>query len=167
MADERMLTIPLKRELLKVPRYRRSTKAVRAARKYLIRQTKDSTVRLGQELNQLLLQSRRQPVSTVKVKVYKLKDKLIANLMDAPIPAEEPKTKEAPKETTPKGEVQPEKKEEKLEAEKKEVLKHPPEEKKQRGFIKEKAPKEKKAGQQEMKKEIFSKTQKPKHEKKK
>jgi len=57
--------------------------------------------------------------------------------------------------------------EEKQQEEKKEILKHPPAKKEEKSAPRDAMPRDKKAGERELKKEIFSKTQKPKHEKKK
>lgn len=180
MADETICTIPLRKEILKVPQYMRATKAVRAAREYLIRHFKASDILIGQELNNHLHErGQRHPPVKVKVKVYKFKDRFVADMIDAPIMKEEEKKKgmaEKIKETftgkkpeIPQTQHPPahETKAEKIEEEKKEVMKHPPQPPKQKKAIREGAPKERKAGERERKKEIFSKTQKPTHEKKK
>lgn len=51
MATERVYTIPLRREFIKAPLYRRSKKAVTAIRQFLMKHMKSEDVRLGRELN--------------------------------------------------------------------------------------------------------------------
>lgn len=67
-ALERTYTIPLRREWLKVAKYKRANKAVRAIREFLVKHMKGSDVKLGQELN-LLLWKRgiKSPPGYVKV----------------------------------------------------------------------------------------------------
>ena len=174
MAEQEILyTIPLRKEMLKLPRYKRVHKAVRATRSFLIKHLKSEEVLIGQDLNRTLYGGgRRNPPTRIKVKVYKFKDKFIADTIDAPVLKEEEKKKgigEKIKDTIT-GKKSPEQqksetKEEKMEEEKKEILKHPPTQVKEKKAAREFAPKEKKVGEQELKKEVFSKTQKPKHEK--
>ena len=173
MADqETICIIPLRREILKAPKYQRTKKAVRAVRSYLIKRFKLENVLIGQDLNMKLHErGNSNPPVKVKVKVYKYKENLIADTIDAPMLKEEEKKKgvtEKIKETiTGKKSETEEVPEEKKEEEKKEVLKHPPPQKEEKKAPREAMPRDKKAGEREMKKEIFSKTQKPKHEKKK
>jgi len=170
--QETLCTIPLRREILKVPHYMRTKKAVRAVRSYLVRHFKASDILIGQELNNHLHeQGNRNPPPRVKVKVYKFKDKWIANTVDAPLMKEEERKKgvaEKIKETiTGKKEEKPETPEEKQKEIKEEVLKHPPAPPKVKKAPREATPKQRKAGERTHKAEVFSKTQKPKHEKKK
>lgn len=176
MAEETIYTIPLRKEMAKAPKYGGATKAVNATREYLIRHCKTEDIILGQELNrELNSRGRKNAPSRIQVKVYKRGEKMVANLIDAPVIQEEEKKKKGigekiKEKVTGKKEEKEEKQEKeeaKREEEKKKVLEHPPERAKPKREIKEAAPKGKKAGQQERKKEIFSKTQKPKHEKKK
>ena len=171
--DERTLILSLRKEILKVPRYGRATKAVRAAREQLIRHTKDKNILMGPTLNSKFHENGQQnPPTKVKVKIYKFKDKLVADTMDAPMMKEQEEPKkgmvEKVKETLTgkKPEVE-EMKHEKQEEEKKEALKHPPEKKQEKKEPEEGTPRGKKAGERERKKSVYSKTQKPTHEKKK
>ena len=168
MVEEKIVTIPLRRELLKVPRYKRVGKAVKSVRKYMERRVKSGEIILGQALNLKLHERGRQnPPTSIKVKMYKFKEKTVVDLVDAPLLKEEDKKEKKGKEVSQKKEEIHAKKEETIEEEKKKALEKPLREKKVAQAPHEAQPKEKKAGQQEMKKEIFSKTQKPKHEKKK
>jgi ribosomal protein L31E len=172
--EEKTLTLSLRKEILKVPRYARATKAIRAAKEQLIRHTKEKAVLIGQALNNEIHKNGQQnPPTKVKVKVYKFKDKWVADMIDAPQMKEEVSEKkkgiaDKVKETLTgkKAEVE-EVKHEKQEEVKKETLKHPPEQKKEVKEPEEGAPRGKKAGEREHKKSVYSKTQKPTHEKKK
>ncbi len=163
--QETICIVPLRKEILKVPRYMRTRKAVRAMREYLIRHFKNPDVLIGQELNNHLHErGKHNPPVHVKVKVYKFKDQLIADTIDAPVMKEEEKKKAKTKETSV------EKKEEvtqKKEETKEEVMKHPPEQHEEKSAPPEFTPRGKKAGERTHKAGVFSKTQKPKHEKKK
>jgi large subunit ribosomal protein L31e len=158
-SDERMFTIPLRKELLKAPKYKRSTKAVRATRAYLIKKTHADNVLIGQELNHKLHEhGRKYPPTKIQVKVYKFKEKLIANLPDVPmLKEEEPKKKTTTEKIKEK--VIPQ------EEDKKKILEKPQEKKEEIKAPKEKIPP--KTGEVKGKKELFPKDEKPKHEKKK
>lgn len=65
---ERTYTIPLRREFLKVAKWKRSNKAVRAAKQFLQRHMKSENVRLGMSINELLWsQGNKNPPPRVKV----------------------------------------------------------------------------------------------------
>ncbi len=69
---ERIYNIPLRKEYLKSPKWRRTEKAVTALRKFLSRHMKTEEVRLGTELNELLWKHGiRNPPHHVKVTVSK------------------------------------------------------------------------------------------------
>lgn len=69
---ERIYNIPLRKEYLKSPKWRRTEKAVTALRKFLFRHMKTEEVRLGTELNELLWKHGiRNPPHHVKVTVIK------------------------------------------------------------------------------------------------
>lgn len=184
MAEEKIFTIPLRRKFLIYPRYRRLKIAVRATRNFLVKHLKSDKIKLGKYLNlKLHERGRKNPPKYIKLKVWKEDDFYKAELIDAPIETikEEKKLEEKVKE--PAKEIKPElktevkdiqdsraiKEKEELEKEKKKVLKHPKEKKVKVGKLepKRKVKGAKKAGEREHKKEIFSKTRKPAHEKKK
>ncbi len=184
MAEEKIFTIPLRRKFIIHPKYRRLKAAVRATRDFLVKNLKTDKIKLGKYLNLKLHEhGRKNPPHEIKVKVWKDADFYKAELIDAPIEVTkeekklEEKIKEPVKEVKP--EVKPEvteireskitEKKEEIEEEKEEVLKHPRTKKvkKEKLEPKRKVKGAKKAGERERKKEIFSKTQKPTHEKKK
>ena len=176
MAEEKTFIIPLRREFQKVPSWRRTSKAVKATRKFLLHHLKINEVYLGKYLNmELHSRGRKNPPHKVKVKVWKDGEKMHAELFDAPIEIKEKRKEELKTET--KIESKETKTQEKLEhtkeelkAEKKEVLEHeklkttpPHESKKIREEEIEKTKVKtltKKAGEQTHKAEVFSKTQK-------
>ena len=85
----RQLTIPLRRELLKVPKYDRTKKAVKATRNFLQKHMKSTDVLLGDSLNKELHKGgMKNPPTKVKVKVYKYQDQLMADMINAPFKIE-------------------------------------------------------------------------------
>ena len=52
MATERTYTIPLRKEWLKSPKYRRAKKAISAVKQFLIKHMKSEDVRLGKYINE-------------------------------------------------------------------------------------------------------------------
>ncbi|MBI2106216.1 60S ribosomal protein L31 [Candidatus Woesearchaeota archaeon] len=84
MAEEKIYTIPLRREWQKVPIYKRSAKAVRAAKQFLKQHLKEE-VKLGPYLNEFIWgKGNRHPPPRVKVRVEEEDKKLIAELINAP-----------------------------------------------------------------------------------
>ena len=77
MADlERNYIIPLKKELLKVPTYRRAKKAISTIRRFLTRHMKVDDVRIGDYLNrEIHSRGRKHPPSKVGVKAIKIEEK--------------------------------------------------------------------------------------------
>lgn len=136
MAEERIYTIPLRREFLKAPNYKRSKKAISSIRAFLIRHMKAEEVKIGKYLNlEIFKNGRKNPPGKIKVRAIKdrvkVKDKDVdivrVELIDAPVE----KIKEVEKKEIKKEEVklpEEEKKEEfrieEQEREKKEVLEH-------------------------------------------
>jgi len=110
MADlERTYVIPLRREFLKVPIYRRAKKAVKAVKEFLMKHMKAEEVKIHKELNELLMsRGRTNPPSKVKVIAAKTGNIVRVNLEGFSV--ETPKKKEEKKEE--KKEVQKEVKEE-------------------------------------------------------
>ena len=121
MADEeRVYTIPLRREFLKAPKWKRTKRAINITKEFLMKHMKSKDVRIGKYLNQLILsRGRKNPPGKVKVKVWKEEEKVVAELVDAPAEEkiEKPKIKEEVKEE------KEETKKEKEEKEKREILK--------------------------------------------
>lgn len=75
MAEEKLFTIPLRREWLRVPRWRRTKRAVDAVRAFALRFAKAKEVRIGKWLNlELWAKGAKNPPSRVSVKITKDKD---------------------------------------------------------------------------------------------
>ena len=106
---ERVYNIPLRKEFLKVANWKRTGKAVKAAREFLMKHMKSETILLGEQLNLKLWENGiRKPPHHVKVTAIKDDDGTVrAELFGFPYEgkAEEPakvKNKtEVKKETTP------------------------------------------------------------------
>jgi large subunit ribosomal protein L31e len=90
----RVYNIPLRREILKVPTYKRAKKAITAIRQFLERHLKTDEVRIGKYLNHKILEHGRKNVPHhVEVEIRsskkKVKDKeveiLTAELIGAPV----------------------------------------------------------------------------------
>lgn len=102
---ERIYTIPLRKEFLKVPKYKRTAKAIRALKEFIQKHMKNKDVRIGKYLNlEMWKHGRKNPPSRIQVKaltqVEKKKDKeieyVLTELVNAPV--ELPKKKEDKKE---------------------------------------------------------------------
>jgi large subunit ribosomal protein L31e len=168
--DERVYVIPLRRRWLKVVKYQRGKKAVKAVREFIIKHMKSNDVKIGKYLNETLWERGiRKPPHKVKVRTWKEDDVVKVELIDAPIEEKKMEVKEDKKKVEEK-KVEKDKGEEikeTLEEEKKEVL--------QKGITKKERKvsrtKEKFADKEKsiMAKEeyMIGKTQKPHHEKKK
>ncbi len=135
MAEERTYIIPLRKEWLKVARYRRSKKAVSAVRSFIKKHMKNDDVRIGRHLNmKLWSRGMKKPPHKVAVKAVMIEDKdskyvkveLVGAPEEKPVEkkkkglAERLKERVTGKEEKPK--VEKEKKEKKVE-EKKEGVK--------------------------------------------
>ncbi|MBI5389763.1 60S ribosomal protein L31 [Candidatus Woesearchaeota archaeon] len=115
MTDERTYVIPLRKEWLKTPKYRRAKKAVAAVKVFLQKHMKGEEVRLGKFLNEDLWKHGIQnPPPRIKVNVLKDKEGVIrAELFGKPIQQGKEETKkeekkEQKKEKTPANEVEAE-----------------------------------------------------------
>ena len=72
---ERIYTIPLRSEWLKVPAYKRSKKAMKAVREFLIKHMKSENVKLGRMLNMHVWENGiKKPPHHVKVTAVKFDD---------------------------------------------------------------------------------------------
>ncbi len=104
---ERTYTIPLRREYLKAPKYRRTEKASRALRNFLVKHMKSDNVKIGKFLNEFLwMHGMKNPPHHVKVNVAKIDGVVYAELFGKPLKTakeekkkEEKKTKEKKEET--------------------------------------------------------------------
>ena len=119
MAEEKILertyNVPLRKEFLKVPKYKRAKKAVKALKQFLVKHMKSDDVKIGRYLNdEIWKHGIKNPPHHVKLNAVKDKEGLVtAELVGAP---EEKKEEDEKKEETKKVEEKPkveEKKEEK------------------------------------------------------
>ncbi|MFH1510663.1 MAG: 50S ribosomal protein L31e [Candidatus Woesearchaeota archaeon] len=94
---ERTYNIPLRKEYLKAPKYRRAKKAINAAREFLIRHMKSKNIKLGDELNKKIWSCGiKNPPHHIKVAAIKYDDGTVkAELVGFPI--EKPKEKQPEK----------------------------------------------------------------------
>jgi len=91
MVDEKIYTVPLRREFLKAPKYARTKKAVRVLKSYLLKHLKKE-VKIGKYLNlELWKNGRKNPPSKIKIRVEEVEDKTVAELINAPRPVIEEK----------------------------------------------------------------------------
>jgi ribosomal protein L31E len=85
MADERLYTINLRREWLKVSKWRRAKRAAGAARTFLLRHTKAKEVVFGRWMNEAIwAQGASNPIGKITVRVTKDKDIARAELAELP-----------------------------------------------------------------------------------
>ena len=114
---ERAYVIPLRRETLKVPPFRKANKAVKAVQEFISKHMKSGNVVIGKYLNlRIWDHGAKNPPHHVKVNAVKDdKGRVLVELVDAPKEAKtEEKKKEIKKEEK---EIKAEKPEEKLEKE--------------------------------------------------
>ncbi|MBD3262773.1 hypothetical protein GF374_00135 [Candidatus Woesearchaeota archaeon] len=149
--ESRTYTIPLRKEWLKVPKWRRSKRAATTLRNFLAKHTKAKEIRLGKWANELLWEKgSKNPPAKITITVKKEKDIATAEL--AVLPA---KAKRLAKEEKKRAEERKKKeaeKKKKEEEKKKEEKEHKDKKAKEKEDI-EKAKKKKKAKvtkQQEM-----------------
>ena len=78
---ERTYNIPLRKEVMKAPRYKRANKAVRVIRKFLQRHMKSQNIKLGSYLNSKILEHGRKNIPHhIEVTAIKEKDVVRAEL---------------------------------------------------------------------------------------
>ena len=93
---ERIYTINLRREFQKAPRYRKSSKSIRAIKEFVKKHMKTKEVSIGKYLNQEVWKNGpKNPPAKVNVKIIKEEEKAIVELVGAPeeVKKEEPKKK--------------------------------------------------------------------------
>ena len=119
MADknERIYVINLRREFIKSPSYKKTSKAMRAIKEYISKHMKTKNVLIGQHLNKAVwINGKKNPPAKVEVRATRQEDKVLVELASAPIkePVKETKNKKTKKETKeqPKEESKEIKKEE-------------------------------------------------------
>ena len=106
MAEEKILertyNVPLRKEFLKVPKYKRAKKAVTALKQFLVKHMKSDNVKIGKYLNdEIWKHGIKNPPHHVKLNAVKDKEGLItAELVGAPV--EEKEEEETKKEEKPK-----------------------------------------------------------------
>lgn len=67
---ERTYIIPLRREFLKVPKYKRAKKAITAIKEFLVKHTKTTEIKLGKQLNQAVwVRGIKSPPHHIKINV--------------------------------------------------------------------------------------------------
>jgi large subunit ribosomal protein L31e len=116
---ERTYNIPLRKEFLKVPRYKRSKKAIVGLRKFLTRHMKSDNLKIGPYLNELIWQHGiRNPPHHVQVTVVKddqgvVRAELVGKPIFEPTVEETKKGKGAKKEEKAKGTAEDKKAEKK------------------------------------------------------
>lgn len=95
---ERVYNIPLRKETLKVPPFRKANKAVKAVREFISKHMKSENVSIGKYLNlQIWNHGAKNPPHHIKVNAVKDdKGKVFVELFDAP--KEKPKAEEKKKE---------------------------------------------------------------------
>lgn len=94
---ERVYVIPLRRETLKVPNFKKANKAMRAVREFIAKHMKTQNVFVGKYLNlKIWKHGAKNPPGKVKVNATKDdKGKVVVELFDAP--KEKPKVEEMKK----------------------------------------------------------------------
>ncbi len=128
---ERKYIIPLRKKFLRVQKYRRGYKSMKIIKEFLMKHMKVADVKLGKELNELVLKhGRENPPGKVEVKVVKFEEKskdsyVKANLVTAEIKVEKEKSKKPITEKLKeKLTAKPEEEKLEIEKEKHEVLEH-------------------------------------------
>ena len=133
MAEERIYTIPLRKEFRKVPSWKKTSKTITAIKEFLKKHMKVEEIKIGKYLNlELWKHGRQNPPPRIKIKAVKetikIKDKDVivvkAELINAPVEVPKVEDKKKKKEDVKIEEKSVEEKVEKLEEEKKEVLEH-------------------------------------------
>jgi len=106
--ETRTYTVPLRREYLKTPKWRRAEKAVSTLRSFVERHSKVEEIKIGKWVNESIWKrGAKNPPSRVRVDVKRVADTVTVELSELPKKA---KTKEIPAKVEEKPE---EKKEEK------------------------------------------------------
>jgi len=81
--ETRTYTIPLRREFLKVPKWRRTKRAMSEVRSYLIKHTKNEDVKISRWINEYIWKDGgKNPAGRVRVNVKLEKDVVSAELVD-------------------------------------------------------------------------------------
>ena len=105
--ETRTYTVPLRREYLKTPKWRRAEKAVSTLLSFVERHSKTEEIKIGRWVNESIWKrGAKNPPSRVRVDVKRVADSVIVELSELPRKA---KTKEIPEkvEEKPKKESKP------------------------------------------------------------
>jgi len=158
---ERTYNIPLRREWLKAPKWKRTKKAVKAAKEFLQRHMKSENVKLGRYLNEELWKKGiKNPPHHIKVDVKKDEEgNVFAELAGAPKVEEK-------KEEKPKKPVKPEMKKEEIKEKKKEEKAEEAKEEKEKVVVEKEKPEEPKKEKVIVEKKTKTKEKEPKKEEK-
>ncbi len=124
---ERVYVVPLRKEFLKTPKWKRSKKSIKTIRKFVERHMKVEKVLIGKELNEKIWErGSKNPPSKIKVRCVKKEDSCYVNLFALPVKQSKEnkkgKAKEKEKELVKKGKEK-EKKESKAKGKEKELVK--------------------------------------------
>ncbi len=107
--ETRTYTVPLRREYLKTPKWRRAEKAVSTLRSFVERHSKVEEVKIGKWVNESIWKrGAKNPPSRVRVNIKRVEDIVTVELSELPKKA---RNKELPEKVEEKPEI---KKEEKL-----------------------------------------------------
>lgn len=108
---ERTYTIPLRREYLKAPKYRRTEKASRALRNFLVKHMKSENIKIGKFLNEFLwMHGMKNPPHHAKVNAAKVEGVVYAELFGKPLKTGKEEKKKEEKKTEEKKEEKAEEK---------------------------------------------------------
>jgi large subunit ribosomal protein L31e len=76
MAEEKIITVNLRKELKKVPRWKRAKKAVKILKEILKKQTKTENLKIDKALNEKIWsRSSKNPPTKLRIKIVKVDDK--------------------------------------------------------------------------------------------
>ena len=102
---ERKYIIPLRKEFNKVPNYRKTQKAIKAIRNFIIKHMKVNEVKISKELNlEIWKHGRQNPPAKIEIKTIKEDNHARVTLPN--LPFEKKKEKKAPKAEGLKGKLQ-------------------------------------------------------------
>jgi len=93
--ETRTYTVPLRKEYLKTPKWRRAEKAVSTLRSFVERHSKIEDIKIGKWVNESIWKrGAKNPPSRVRVEIKRIEDMVMVELSELPRKA---KTKEIPK----------------------------------------------------------------------
>ena len=102
--ETRTYTVPLRKEYLKTPKWRRAEKAVSTLRSFVERHSKVEDIKIGKWVNESIWKrGAKNPPSRVRVDVKRVEDIVTVELSKLPLNA---KTKEIPEKVEEKPKVE-------------------------------------------------------------